>query len=201
MVATMVSFRATLTHGNVAKERPLENRRRATEPTMDTIRSIFFVLPLLILNAGCEMGDINITTSEGYEAGGETSDSSGETDVPTSTTSITDDSTSIGLADTSAAVPTDSSSGSTVTGSEQCDIVIDDPLESDGEHLYSPCYMSDAFYCPTCATWCETVGLGACFGVLAAESCPSLNEGLEAQGLCDQNMLEFSEPFRCVCDL
>lgn len=115
MVATMVSFRATLTHGNVAKERPLENRRRATEPTMDTIRPIFFVLPFLILNAGCEVGDINITTSESYDADDSsdagTSSSSNTSETGTSgdistTVSTDDDGTASGDASTTSSSTT-----------------------------------------------------------------------------------------------
>lgn len=88
---------------------------------------------------------------------------------------------------------------STTGGNAQCDINLDDPLETDGELLFSPCYTSDTFSCNTCALWCETAGLGPCEHVVAANVCPPIDG--EASGLCEVSGGGIGGSFRCACSL
>ncbi len=90
----------------------------------------------------------------------------------------------------------DSSDGSSGEAA-QCDIVIDDPLETDGERYFSPCYAGETFPCTTCELWCQTSGLGPCAHVTAAAVCPPIQG--EASDLCEVAGEDIPGLFRCAC--
>jgi hypothetical protein len=102
--------------------------------------------------------------------------------------------TSAGMAssETTADTTTD-----TTTGTVQCDIVLDDPIETDGLHHFSPCYTSDTFPCTTCDLWCETVGMGSCSHVTSSDVCPPIQG--EPVDLCNANKDDIEGVFRCAC--
>jgi hypothetical protein len=153
----------------------------------------------IVLIASCNV-IIEIPTDD---SGGDESTGRNDND-----SSADEESSGPGATSTTGGNVSSDSSGTDSTGEVQCDIVLDEPLEIEGDRAITPCYTDETFACTTCTEWCETFGTSCRFvHTTNTGMCEPYGDGINQLGLCDVDIFSTFPTesleglvIRCVCD-